>query len=659
MAELDAESEFERAVALHRSGRTTDAEALCRAILATAPGHPRSLHLLGVIRFAAGDTEAGIELLTRALSARPDYADAEFNLGVMVAAGGRLPEALAHFDRVVASRPDHADAHIRRGAMLMGLDRPAEAESAFRRALELRPDDGLILADLSSVAFRQRAFDRAVEYGRRAAARTPESPETHLRLGRALMEQGAYGEARGCFRRALDLDPQSVPATSHLASVLLATGEPDAAIDHYRRAVALAPDDFEPRRRLLAALLYSPNIAPVERFAAHQEFGRAASARVTAGLPPPANDRDPERKLRIGWQSSDLRDHPVARNLEPLFTQRDRARFDMIAYAEVDRPDAGTDWFRAQMDAWRSTVGMSDTDVAGQIRSDHVDIMVYLAGRFDRNRLQIAAWRPAPVQVSLHDPGTSGLLAMDYLIADPVLAPRGAVERFVERVIRVPNFIVQPPISWTGAQNPPPAARRGYITFGSFNNPAKLNRQVLATWAEVLRRVPTARLYLKYRRHFGDVALRDRICRDLGRDVAARVEFDDSDQPMAEHLTHYENVDIALDPFPFTGSTTTFEALWMGVPVVTLVGDGMAGRWSASILTALKLPELIAATAEEYVRIAAELGTAPERLASLRGGLRRLVAASPLCDGRRAMRYFERACRAMWRAYCRGTPVQR
>jgi protein O-GlcNAc transferase len=650
---MNVDSEFERAVALHRNGAIADAEALCRAILAEAPQHPRALHLLGVIRFAGGDTVTAIDLVQRALSARPDYADAEFNLGVMTAAAGRLAEALEHFTHVAAARPDHADAHIRRGAMLMALSRFDEAEPAFRRALELRPEDGLILADLSSVALARRDIAAAVDYGRRAVARLPDAAELHLRLGQALAQTGEFDEALRCFRHAVELAPQSVAALMDLASALVGWGEADEGIDIFRRAICLTPGDVELHRRLLGALLYSPTATLDERFAAAEDFGRAAAARLPTTLPSLTNDQEPERKLRIGWLTSDLRDHPVARNLEPLFAHRDHARFEHFIYAEVSRPDAATEWFRAQAAGWRSTLGLSDGEVADLIRSDRIDIMVYLAGRFDRNRPQIAAWRPAPIQVSFHDPATSGLATMNYLIADPILVPRRSPERFVERVVRLPNFIVQPPISWTAPPVPPPSTASGHVTFGSFNNPAKLNHAVLATWGEILRRVPNSRLILKYRRQFASAELRDRISRELGQDLAARVDFDVSDRPMAEHLQAYETVDIALDPFPFTGSTTTFEALWMGVPVVTLAGDQMVGRWSTAMLTQAGASDLSARTLDEYVQIAVRLAADAGRLAQMRAGLRPRLAASALCDGRRTARYVERAFRSMWRTYCR------
>jgi len=289
--------------------------------------------------------------------------------------------------------------------------------------------------------------------------------------------------------------------------------------------------------------------------------------------------------------------------------------------------------------------------VAALVRADEVDVLVVLAGRFDRNRPLVAAYRPAPVRVSFHDPGTSGLSAVEYLIADRTLVPRRREERFSERVVCLPSFYIHAPLE--GPQvGPLPAAERGYVTFGSFNNPAKVNDEVLALWGEVLRAVPGSRLKLKFKNWFGNQGLRERMLRGLGSE-SDRVEFMAAEAARGEHLALYNDVDIALDPFPFTGSTTTFEALWMGVPVVTLAGAAMAGRWSASILQALKLPELVAGSRAEYVGIAAGLAGDLSRLAGLRAGLRDRVAGSPLCDGRSRARQVERIYRALWRRWCK------
>lgn len=606
---------FDHAVGLHRAGRSAEAEEICAEILAHEPAHARALHLLGAIRFAAGARDAAVTFVEQALAAKPDYAEAEFNLAAMLAALGRDDDAARHYARAAELRPEHAEAWARLGAVLMNLGRAAPAEDAYRRALALRPDDASVLSDLSMLARRGGRLDEAVELGRRAVAAAPDLAAAQLRLARSLTDRG----------------------------------ESEDAQPHYRRAVQLAPEDIDYRRALRLNLLYLPNVDARDLWAEQRAFGQAAAARVGQRLPPPDNLPDPQRRLRVGWLSSDFRDHPVARNIEPVFLNRDRRGFEFICYADGETTDAMTERFRGTADAWRPISGLGDAEVAALIRADRVDVMMYLAGHYDRNRPHVAAWRPAPVQISYDDQASSGVEAMDYLVADPVLAPRTTAEQFSERVLCLPRFYVQQPPTSAPDVGPLPAARAGRVTFGCLNNPAKLNRHVLAVWGEILRRLPEARLRFKYTDRFASVALRDTVRRAIG--VAdAQLEFDPDP---AWSIGYYNAVDIALDPFPFSGAATTFEALWMGVPTVTLCGATIAGRQSVAMLRAIGLDDLIAPSREAYVEAAVALARDTQRLTDLRAGLRARVAGSSLCAGALFTRRLERMLRAVWRTWCR------
>ena len=338
----------------------------------------------------------------------------------------------------------------------------------------------------------------------------------------------------------------------------------------------------------------------------------------------------------------------------PLIGCHDRSKFEIYLYGNVLKPDSVTEWFKSTVTAWRSIVGVSDQDTAEMIRRDEIDILVLLAGRFDDNRPLIAACRAAPVQVSFHDPVTSGLKAMDYLITDPVLSPRETKERFTERLFHLPTFYVHSPLINMPCVGLLPAREKGYVTFGSFNNPSKVNEKVVSLWSRVLHAVPGSRLTIKYQNIFENESIRQRI---VGIFLAYGVEAQRLDLVSAsdsseQHLARYDAIDIALDTFPFTGSTTTFEALWMGVPVITLLGDHMVARWSGSMLKKLKLNELVAHDEEEYVNIARGLAQNLAYLDSLRVGLRERVAKSPLCDEQGRTRQIERAYRWMWAKWC-------
>jgi len=615
---MAVDDRFEAAVALHREGRNAEAEALCEAILAQTPAHPRALHLLGAIRFAGGRTAAAIGLVERAIAAKPDYAEAEFNLAAMLAADGRTADAAEHYGRAASLRPGHVEAHARLAGTLMNLRRYEPAEEAYRKVLALQPDHATAHTDLAALTLIRGDLDGAIFHGRRAVELAPQHPVAALRLGRALDECGEHAEA----------------------------------MQQYRRAIQLDPDDIAYRRNLLRTVLYTSALTDAERKAEHVSFGAAMAARVARKLPPPRNDRDPERRLRIGWLSSDLCQHPVGRNLEPIFAAHDPAQFEYVCYAEVEKTDDMTDWFRSRADAWRPTVGMSDAEVAGQIRADRIDVMMYLAGRFDNNRPQVAAWRPAPVQISLFDAATSGLAEMDYFIANRFMLPRHTPEYFSERPICVPNFYLHRPIEGGPAPGPLPMLSAGHVTFACFNNPLKISPSVLHLWRRILERLPAARLFLKFQRKYGSERLRARFREEIGAS-ADRLEFDPVQRVLGDHLSLYNQADIALDPFPFAGSTTTFEALWMGVPVVTLAGSTFMGRWTASMLRAANLEQLIARTPDEYVEIAARLAADPASLSVLRAGLRERLLRSPLCDERRTVRRLERMLRATWRHWCR------
>jgi predicted O-linked N-acetylglucosamine transferase (SPINDLY family) len=313
---------------------------------------------------------------------------------------------------------------------------------------------------------------------------------------------------------------------------------------------------------------------------------------------------------------------------------------------------------RTDADGWRSTVGLTDRAVAEMIRDDRIDLLVVLAARFDRNRALVACYRPAPVQIAMFDGATTGLRFMDYWITDPVLTPPDTTERFTERVARLPSLFC-----YTAPESAPPvsalpAETRGAVTFGAFGNPTKISPPTIALWAGVLRAVPGSRLLLKYHTRFADPALELRFRIAFGNHgiAPAQLVFRAGDDDRPTHLSAYDEIDIALDTMPFNGSTTTFEALWMGVPVIALAGDTMISRMSAGMLTAAGLGELIAASPESFVARAAELAHDRARLATLRAGLRDRVARSTLCDGPTYMRSLEDLWRTLWRAWCAETP---
>ena len=453
---------------------------------------------------------------------------------------------------------------------------------------------------------------------------------------------------------AVDADPGMAPAYSNLGTFLRDDGHIEEALDAYRTALRLAPDFTDAHRALLATLMYVSDLDPAQRFAEHRAFAERHRPPPGQVLPPPTIDRDPERRLRIGILSSDLRAHAVARNLAPLFDHRDRAAFALLCYAEVGAPDQATAAAQTLCDAWRSTVGKGDRAVAEQIRRDAIDILIITAARFDRNRPMVASYRPAPIQVSLFDAATSGLDEIDHLVTDAMLTPPDSRERFVEQLAHVPTILNYPALAPLPI-DPLPASVAGKVAFGSFNNPAKLNPATITLWARVLEAVPNATLTLKYLARYADPTLRARLRGAFGaagidpRRVAFVVPADFSP---AAHLSAYGAVDIGLDPTPFSGVTTTYEALWMGVPVIALAGDTMMARMGADVLASAGLDELVAASSEAYVARAVALAGDLPRLARLRSSLRDRIERSRLRDGPAFARSIEALWRSLWRDWC-------
>jgi len=612
------------------------------------PG-PAWLHA-GTTRLSAGDPAGARAAYGRALVLDPADGEAQYALGVAARRQGDADAAIAATRRAVRLRPDDPRPLANLAVLLHAAGRDADAAEAYRRMLGFAPDRAEAWHALGQSCAAVGGPAPNVPLQRRAALLDPALDAARLAHAAALYDLGRADEAEAAFHRVLALDPAHVESWCMLASLRRVLGRPEAGTALNRRAHRLGPGNMTAHRGLLAALLYDPSLDEAARFAEHR---RLADVPAPAARPH-ANPRDPGRRLRIGYLSSDLRAHPVARNLEPILAAHDRARFEVVCYADDARSDATTMHLRGLADGWREVAGLDDARLADLIRADGVDVLVCVAGRFDANRPLIAAHRAAPVQVSLYDGATSGLPAMDAILTDAVMTPRGGAERFTERPVRLPVLFAYRPIDGAPDPAPPPMLASGRVTFGSFNNPAKVNDAVLALWARVLNAVPESRLVLKYKAVYGAPALRRRVLAVMERHGVdpARIVLPAASQESARHLALYHGVDIGLDPFPFCGATTTFEALYMGVPVVTLPGTNMMSRWSASLLRVAGCGDLVAADAGDYVRIASALAADPDRLARLHADLRPRLLAATVLDPRRKARQVERVLRALWRRWC-------
>ncbi|MDQ2106719.1 O-linked N-acetylglucosamine transferase, SPINDLY family protein, partial [Azospirillum isscasi] len=630
-------------------GRFDDAIAAYGAAITLRPLNAQLHYNLGNLLRDVGRLKEAAACYTRAIALSPEMAEAGYNRANALKALDRGDEAIIAYRRTLILRPDHGRAYFNLGNLYRVRFRLHAAINCYERALGLIPDDPKIFSALTDTLRDRGYLEEAESVARTALNRWSDSADAHFDFGFVRQELNHFAEAEAAYIRALVLEPADAKLHVNLGTLRVRTARSREAIASFGRALTIDPTLSTAHWNILAALLYVSGDSEA-RFAEHRRHEDRYARPLYAQIRPHANVPDFHRRLRVGYMSSDFRQHPVGRNLLPLMREHDHGAFEIYGYSSVVNPDAMTAAFKAHCDQWRDIVSLNDRQAADRVREDGIDILVHLAGHFDANRPLVCAYKPAPVQVSFHDTATSGLEVVDYLISDRVLSPRPDPERFTERLVRLPSFYLADPIADAPPLVPPPMSGTGRVTFGCFNCPAKFAPEVLELWARLLRRLPDARLVLKYSNWFQDPGLRGRTIAAFAehRIDPARLhfpEFAGITQSVFDHLAQYDAIDIALDPFPFCGATATYEALWMGVPVVTLPRDSMVSRWTASMATSLGLTELIAGSEDEYLDIAAGLAAAPERLAALRAGLRDRIAASPLCNSRLKVRHIERAYR--------------
>jgi predicted O-linked N-acetylglucosamine transferase (SPINDLY family) len=688
MPELTLAQALETAVAHHQAGRLAEAERIYRQILDLVPDHADALHLLGLVAVQVGHTAAAIDLIGRALAVEPEAGVYHSSLGEAYRRAGQPEQAIACFHRAIAIQPDHAEAHNNLGNTLWGLDRLDEAIAACRRAIELKPDLaeahnnlGNALQDAGRLDEAIDALDRAIalrpgyaaahsnrgsllsDLGRldeaidayhRALQLQPDLAEAYLNLGNARKDQRRLDEAIDAYRQAIALRPRFAAAYNNLGTASLAQGDHEEAIQAYSQLRTLRPGDAAPHSNLLLCSQYRTGVNLAELARTHAEWDECHGASLRTDGKPWKLDRNPERPLRLGFVSPDLHRHPVGYFLVRVLENLDRRLFQAVCYQSRAGRDDLSDRLEAAASEWHDVASLDDGALADQIHSDRIDILFDLSGHAAYHRLLVFARRPAPIQVTwLGYVGTTGLSVMDYLIADRFHVPPGAEVHYRERVLRMPDgYVCFDPPSEAPPVGPLPALERGYVTFGSFNNLAKITPEVIALWAEIVSRLPGSRLLLA-----APALDSARVQRRLsaafaaaGAD-AAHVEFLGM-MPRRDLLAAYNTIDLALDPFPYSGGITSCEALWMGVPVVTYPGETFAGRHSLSHLANVGLTETVATDARDYVERALRIAQDLPRLAGLRAGLRDRMARSPLCDGKRFARHFMTLLRDVWRQWC-------
>ncbi len=615
---------WERARAARAAGQTKEAETLYRQLLTRSPQDSDALFELSVLLFESGRFQESSRTLERLLAIRPD--DPALlpvlltNLGEAYRRQGDLERAAAAFERILVLDPAFPEAHQNLGITLMNRGRPDEALPHLERAVALRP----------------------------------ESAPFHVSLAWVLLQLGRVEESLACCRRAVELDPNHAPAHHHLGNALVELGDRGSAILSYRRAFKLDPGDHDAHSNLILVALTAPGYDARALLAEGRRWARLHAEPLQPYQRPHASDKNPDRPLRLGYVSPDFRAHPMRQFLTPLFAHHDRSSFEIYLYSSVDQPDFATEQYRTWAGTrFRDIRYLDDVAAAELVRKDRIDILVDLALHSAGGRLRLFACKPAPVQITwLGYAGTTGLDAIDYRITDPYVDPPGTdLGLYSEACLHLPET------SWCYASlepdlpvGPLPALTAGVVTFGCQNSYRKVHPGVLSLWARVLRKIPGSRLLL----YAEEPGQKDTLRRLAADGVEPnRVEFGKR-VSRREYLERYRRIDIGLDTFPFTGATTSLDALWMGVPVVTLTGSTSLHRAGTCLAMNLGLPDLVASSEDELLAEAVALAYDLPRLTQLRAELRPRLEASPLGDAPRFARHLEAAFRTAWRRYCTG-----
>lgn len=659
------------AIQHHQAGRLTQAETIYRHILQADPNNSSALHLLGVIAAQTEDYATAITLIQRAIAIDSHVPVFYSNLASAFIAHGQFAQAVYQCRQALALEPTHAEALNNLGLALFNLGQLADAITYYRQALMQNPTYIEAQHNLGIAFHQYGAIDDAIACYQQTVKLNPNYYKAYNNLGIAYRDSGKLSESWACYQKALAIHPHYPEAYVGLGNLYKDQARLPEALQCYRQALAIKPTSVMAHDNLLLALHYTDEVTAAAIFAEHQHFGQhqvsAQLAGGKTGTSTPAvfpflkafvNDRHPQRCLKIGYVSADFYKHSVAYFIEPLLSQHDHSQFEVYCYYNDAKSDDITARLQQYADHWLNCVGMPDAALAEMIRQAQLDILVDLGGHTNKNRLLTFARKPAPIQVTyLGYPDTTGLTTVDYRLTDHYADPEGVSDQLsTETLVRLPSsYFCYQPYTRSPTVTELPSLKNGVITFGSFNNSAKWSPTALALWAQVLHAVPHSQLLLKANSYlFNDESMRasfiDRFAQ-LGI-PATRLILRDRLTDTVEHLATYQQVDIGVDSYPYNGATTTCEALWMGVPVVTLVGTTHAARTGLSILTAAGLSELVAWTPAEYVAICVKLAADPEYLQALRRDLRSRLQASPLLDAVTLTREVEAQYRQMWVKWC-------
>jgi protein O-GlcNAc transferase len=655
-----------QAVELHQAGKLDEAATVYQRLTCQAPDNPDAWHLLGLVAAQKHDFQAAVSPIEKAVRLNPKIAEYHSNLANVYLELGRLDDALNSCRTALKLNPKSADAFDICGNVFQALEEFELAVDCHQQAVQLAPDSADAFNDLANSLRKHGRLEEARTAHERALELRPDwdlainnYAATLLETGEMVQALQLYGQALKVLKAAT-IDESSFDTTRRMAQVLFNLGnafrdfgEPGPALQAYSQSVVVDPTFAKAYGNRLYLEQFIPGVSNQHLYQLHAEWDRIQVKPLQTEHQRFENDRDPGRRLKVGILSPNFKQHPcgffLVRGLEAL----NREQLEVTCYSDRAHGDPMTARIAASADNWKVVTRLSDVELTDLIRSDGIDILIVMAGHTEGNRLLVAARKPAPIVISWTGyVGTTGVSSIDYLIADRWHVREDDVPFYIERIMLMPDgYVCWDPPSLAPSIGPVPFERNGFITFGCFNQPIKYNETILKFWAQLMRRTPKSRLIL-IGPQVDSQAVRNRLIQPfISNGVSIDRVIMKGRMPQDQLFAHYNEVDISLDPLPFSSGITTCETLWMGVPIVTYPGDTFAGRHSLSHLSNVGLPELIATSEADCLAKIKALASDISRLAEYRLTLRDRVAASPLCDGPRFADALQKKLRMAWQEW--------
>ncbi|MBF0101300.1 MAG: tetratricopeptide repeat protein [Desulfobacterales bacterium] len=596
----------------------------------------------------------------QAVHINPEDSVAYYNMGNIYQHNGMLRQAITCYQNTIRLKPSLAEAHFNLANALKDQKQYIDAVLAYQRSLQYKPDYAEAYHNLGIVLSGIGKYNEAVSCFKKAIQLNPKDPDSYFNLANTFKRQDKISEAQFCYQHSILLKSDFAEAYNNLGNVFKDQGDYGNALSSYRQALKCKPDFAMAHSNLLLCLHYIDGINPKEFLDQHLIWAN----QFTCNPSTPVfylNKLSPRKRLRIGYVSPDFRLHSVSYFIENILAYHNHDEYEIFGYSNVSIPDNITSKMQLYCDQWNDISVLTDEEAFTQIQYDQIDILIDLAGHTANNRMRLFSMKPAPIQVTyLGYPDTTGLLTMDYRLTDAYTDPEGLTDNYYsETLIRLPKtFLCYKPIEGTLLPSELPYKNLGHITFGSFNDRAKINSKVIETWAEILKSVQNSRLVLKSRLLSDPLSTKQllRIFEQNGI-LSTRIIFSGYIDPILKHLEFYNHIDIGLDTFPYNGTTTTCEAIWMGVPVVSLVGQTHVSRVGLSILSNVGLGDMAVYSIKDYIDKAISLSKDIHKIDELRVNLRKMMTSSPLMNAQEFTQSLEEEFHKMWGKYCDNNQV--